>query len=93
MIDGKDELITKFVIMFCSVPYHFRLYLGGQKGRARTLSLVIKTLARTGTILSSYLRNRNVMNTTLNSITSEVEATTTEVGMMTNLAGTMGNRE
>ena len=58
MIDGKDELITKFVIMFCSVPYHFRLYLGGQKGRARTLSLVIKTLARTGTILSSYLRNR-----------------------------------
>ena len=60
MIDGKDELITKFVIMFCSVPYHFRLYLGGQKGRARTLSLVIKTLARTGTILSSYLRNRNI---------------------------------
>ena len=58
MIDGKDELITKFVIMFCSVPYHFRLYLGGQKGRARTLSLVIKMLARTGTILSSYLRNR-----------------------------------
>ena len=58
MIDGKDELITKFVIMFCSVPYHFRLYLGGQKGRARNLSLVIKTLARTGTILSSYLRNR-----------------------------------
>ena len=60
MIDGKDELITKFVIMFCSVPYHFRLYLGGQKGRARNLSLVIKTLARTGTILSSYLRNRNL---------------------------------
>ena len=60
MIDGKDELITKFVIMFCSVPYHFRLYLGGQKGRARNLSLVIKTLARTGTILSSYLRNRKI---------------------------------
>ena len=58
MIDRKDKLITKFVIMFCSVPYHFRLYLGGQKGLARNLSLVIKTLARTGTILSSYLRNR-----------------------------------
>ena len=65
MIDGKDELITKFVIMFCSVPYHFRLYLGGQKGRARNLSLVIKTLARTGTILSSYLRNRKKFKKTL----------------------------
>ena len=59
MIDRKDKLITKLFIEICSVPYHFRLYLGGQKGRTHTLSLVIKMLAQTGMILSLYLRNRN----------------------------------
>ena len=39
--------------------YNLRKYLGGQSGDGRVLSRAINALARTGTILSSYLRNRN----------------------------------
>ena len=59
MIDRKDKLITKLFIEICSVAYYFRRFLGGQRGTRAKLSRMLKTLARTGTILSSYLRNRN----------------------------------
>ena len=39
--------------------YDLRKYFGGQSGDGRVLSQAINALARTGTILSSYLRNRN----------------------------------
>ena len=38
--------------------YNLRKYFGGQSGDGRVLSRAINALARTGTILSSYLRNR-----------------------------------
>ena len=60
MIDRKDKLITKLFIEICSVAYYFRRFLGGQRGTRAKLSRMLKTLARTGTILSSYLRNRNL---------------------------------
>ena len=40
--------------------YNLRKYLGAKVGRARNCRGGINVLAHTGTILSSYLRNRNL---------------------------------